>query len=341
VVLAFSGALPALAATVVNDDCSGAIALTENVYFGVNTDGATDDGLSSCLGTNRSKGVWFTYTPIQTSTAIVDTCPSDFDTILEIFTGTCGALTSIDCNDDSCNLQAACAFACTAGTTYYIWAGGFDGVSGNLQIRARVVAPPANDLCGGAIPLAENVYFAQSTTNATDDDVSSCLNDKPRGKGVWFTYTPVRSGTAVVDTCPADFDTLLEIFTGTCGALASIGCNDDSSACSGHLQSSLSFPCTAATTYFICAGGFTGESGNLSIRAALIPRRPALSLALGAGNLQLTIHGDAGHVHDIQQTGSLTAPDWQTVQPVTLSSDPQTIPLALPAVATFWRVVAH
>ena len=58
-------------------------------------------------------------------------------------------------------------------------------------------------------------------------------------RAVWFTYTPAQTGTATVDTCPSDFDTLMEIFTGACGALTSIGCNDDSSSCSGVLSGRL------------------------------------------------------------------------------------------------------
>jgi hypothetical protein len=70
-------------------------------------------------------------------------------------------------------------------------------------------------------------------------------------------------------------------------------------------------------------------------------RRPSLSLARGSGNLLLTIAGDVGHVHPIQETPSLSSPSWNTVQTVTLSSDPQTVTLALPTSTKFWRVVAQ
>ncbi len=272
--------------TVVNDACNGAIVLTENVYFSQNTTNATDDGYSTCLGRVRTKGVWFTYTPTQTGTAMVDTCPSDFDDNIEIFTGTCDALTSIGCNEDSsaCSgyWQASCTFACTAGTTYFIYAGGYNGQSGNLQIRARVLSGvPGNDLCSGAIALTENVYFSESTTNATDDGDSPCLGRR-RTKGVWFTYTPTQTGTAMVDTCPSDFDNNIEIFTGTCGALTSIGCNEDSFACIGYYQAAFSFLCTAGTTYYVYAGGYNGQSGNLQIRARVLSGIPGNDLCSGA-----------------------------------------------------------
>ena len=200
---------------------------------------------------------------------------------------------------------------------------------------------PSNDQCNGAIALNENVYYSQNTTNANDDGYSPCLG-RMRTKGVWFTYTPAQIGIARVDTCPGDFDNNIEIFTGTCGALTSIGCNEDSS-CIGYWQASLNFPCTAGTTYFIYAGGYNGASGNLQIRARVLspPRRPWLSLRLGSGNLLLTIYGDVDHVHQIQESTSISAPSWQTVQSVTLSLDPQTLTLPLPTSTTFWRVVAQ
>jgi hypothetical protein len=126
-----------------NDTCSGATALTENIYYSQSTINATDDGFSPCLGRTRAKGVWFTYTPAISGNATVDTCPSDFDTMVEVFTGPCAGQTVVVCNDDSalCGAyKSATNFTCTANTTYYIWAGGYNGAVGNLQLRARVNA---------------------------------------------------------------------------------------------------------------------------------------------------------------------------------------------------------
>ncbi|HEY5915657.1 MAG TPA: hypothetical protein VJA21_34155 [Verrucomicrobiae bacterium] len=71
------------------------------------------------------------------------------------------------------------------------------------------------------------------------------------------------------------------------------------------------------------------------------PRAPRLSVARDSSGVQLTIAGDVGHVHAIQETTSLSSPNWQPVESVTLSSDPQTVTLALPAGPKFWRVIAQ
>ena len=274
--------------TPANDLCAGAIALAENAYYAQNTGCATDDLALPCLGTDY-KGVWFTYTPAVSGWAVVDTCPSDFDTKIEVLSGACGALTSLGCNDDAdCgsawSLQSSFGFSCTAGTTYRICAGGFGGAFGNLQIRARTTVPP-NDTCAGAFGLSDGVYFPEHTGTATDDATTSCVSYSTIFKGVWFYYYPIRTGTLTVDTCPSGFDTKIEAFSGACGALTSLGCNDDTLGCGNGLQSRLSIPVMCGTTYYICAGGFyTNYSGSLQIRAALTPARPSLAITRAGTN---------------------------------------------------------
>ena len=68
--------------------------------------------------------------------ATIDTCASDFDTRLVVFSGTCGGLVALECDEDSCGLKASVSFPCTAGATYWLCAGGSAGASGNLRVRA-------------------------------------------------------------------------------------------------------------------------------------------------------------------------------------------------------------
>ena len=68
-------------------------------------------------------------------------------------------------------------------------------------------------------------------------------------------------------------------------------------------------------------------------------RAPALSLTPGSTNLLLTISGTVGRMHEVQQSDSLTQTTWTTVWSVTLTIDPETVPLPLPTNAmSFWRV---
>ncbi len=72
------------------------------------------------------------------------------------------------------------------------------------------------------------------------------------------------------------------------------------------------------------------------------PRRPLLSLTHGLTNVLLTILGDVGHLHEIQEAGSITSSIWPTVLSVTLTNDPQVVSLPLPdSGINFWRVRAQ
>ncbi len=74
----------------------------------------------------------------------------------------------------------------------------------------------------------------------------------------------------------------------------------------------------------------------------LLPRPPMLTLKRGATDLLLTIGGDIGRLHQVQEVGALSSTNWLTVLSVTLTNDPQTVSLPLPSVSTkYWRVRAQ
>jgi hypothetical protein len=130
-----------------------------------------------------------------------------------------------------------------------------------------MVTPPPNDTCANAIPMTAGTVYTTNTANATStgDPVLDCQGTA--GKGVWYTYTPAVSGTVTISTCGSTFDTVLEVYTGTCGSLTPVICNDDNGpACLGS-QASVSFAATGGTTYFVLAAGSGGASGSLSIVA--------------------------------------------------------------------------
>jgi len=275
-----------------NDHCSNAVALVSGVTNIANTTPATTTGdpKPNCAE-DVGKGVWYTVTPVSSGTVAVSTCGSDFDTALGIYTGSCSALVQLTCDDDGgCgNKTSAKNFSGIADTTYYILAGGYDGASGNLKIMATLPPPvPVNDLCSNAVALVSGMTNAvnTSTATATDDPKPNCAPNV--GKGVWYTVTPGSNGTVTVSTCGSDFDTALGIYTGSCGALVQIACDDDG-GCGGH-TSSKTFSGIAGTTYFILAGGYDGASGNLKIMATIPPSPfvPRLSFARIGNSLVLS-----------------------------------------------------
>lgn len=274
-----------------NDLCSDAIPLTNGMLYAASTTAATTGGdPAPACAPSLGKGIWFTYTPLLNGTVTISTCGSSFDTALGIYTGSCGALVSTTCNDDNgpncAGTNASVSFPGTAGATYFILAGGYNGNSGNLSI---VASSPSNDQCPGALSLADATSFAMSTINATSigDPLPSC--QASFGKGVWFAYTSPASGTVQVSTCGSGFDTVLAVYSGACGQLVPVACNDDNGpACLGN-NASLQFAATQGVTYSILAGGYAGYSGNLNIVASIIP---VLEIARAGGSVSLTWPGN-------------------------------------------------
>jgi hypothetical protein len=274
-----------------NDTCDGAIALSNAVSCVMDTSSATSSGdpLPPC-STQFGKGVWFSYTPPANALVTVSTAGSSSDTVIQVFTGSCGSLKRVayGCNDDNGPAQsgtsASVVFSALANTKYYILAGGYAGLSGTLQISAT--AGLVNDPCSGALPLMYGVPFTMDTSAASSagDPAASC--SAYLSNAVWFRFASPVTAPVLVSTCGSTYDTVLQVFSGSCGSLAPVVCNDDyGPGCPASRQASLSFNATAATTYYMLAGGYFGATGTLTVVAG---NPPTLTATLQSGQVQLS-----------------------------------------------------
>lgn len=176
-----------------NDRCDGAIVISGSSYTNLESTAiatSAGDPTPGCVN-GFGNGVWYAYTPATNGTLIVDTFGSSFDTGLALYIGTCGALTEIACNDNSDGtLQSSITNSVSAGTTYYILAGGWLASSGNLVLHLAfdsgapaIIAQPASqtvavggtasftNTAAGAEPLSyfwlRNGASIAGATNAT------------------------------------------------------------------------------------------------------------------------------------------------------------------------------
>jgi hypothetical protein len=106
-------------------------------------------------------------------------------------------------------------------------------------------APPPNDTCDTAIPLnvtlscnptiGNNVLATDSTVNE-GEIMPNCADPAANGDlgyealDVWYTFVVPNTGTVIVETSNAGgmVDTVLAAYTGTCGDLQELDCQDDS-----------------------------------------------------------------------------------------------------------------
>jgi hypothetical protein len=152
----------------------------------------------------------------------------------------------------------------------------------NTTFRARNIfcgtppPAPANDNCANAIALTAGAVFADyaltttslGATSNVSDPLPSCgaFGFATNGKDVWYSVVVPEAGTITIETQgnAGLADTAIEAYSGTCGALVSISCNDDTTG----LFSTLSLTgLTAGETILIRAWGYNGSQGSFVISA--------------------------------------------------------------------------
>lgn len=125
------------------DDCQSPRAIASLPYLdALDTKPATSalDDPVSCTGGLDTNTVWYAMTPVANTVYGVDASSSDFDTVVSVYTGDCGALTLIACNDDAghppgSGTRSVLTFSAKAGERVLIEASG-KASGGLLKIRS-------------------------------------------------------------------------------------------------------------------------------------------------------------------------------------------------------------
>jgi hypothetical protein len=272
-----SAALPA------NDSCSGAVSLTVNsdLACGVTTPGNTL-GASQSLAATPCFGapdddVWYSFVAtasshVVTLSNVVSTgTSSTTDMYFQVLSGACGSLTSVLCSDPN----SATVSGLTPGQTYYIRVYTYSGAGYNASFNICVGTPPppppapANDNCATPIALTVGTDFASSaitTTNAgaTDDGTAqSCQTNATNN--VWYSVVVPASGNLKIETGSVSgstyTDSVVNVFSGSCGSLTPIGCDDDTSVDGNFSLVNLSGQ-TPGATLLVSVWRYSGGSGT-------------------------------------------------------------------------------
>jgi hypothetical protein len=273
--LSLAALLVAPGLAVAQDECIGALPVAAGTTPFDTTAATLSVEAWSCVATT-APDLWFTYVAAGGLPITVDTCGSAFDTAVSIYDGACGALNLIECNDDVCGTQSAITFTPVVGTTYTIRVGGWSTSFGVGVLNVFDRSAPSNVECDDARPIGGNGETVITTNASTSTQPWPCSGGTvfTHGRDVWFSYTPAFAGDFTINTCNAGttYDTVLELFEGTCGALTSVACNDDVT-CSPSFRSAITYCGAAGTTYIFRVGGYNGGSGTaeISITEALPP----------------------------------------------------------------------
>ncbi len=134
-------------------------------------------------------------------------------------------------------------------------------------LRGDAPAAPVNDLCADAIVVPEMnrpLYLdVQDTSTASGaGEPAGCFASV--SNSVWYSWTADADGLLFASTCGSDFDTLVNVYSGTCNDPGiPVACNDDDSACGP--QSLAEVPVTAGQAYLVQVGGYASSSGMLKL----------------------------------------------------------------------------
>lgn len=231
------------------DNCAGATAATVNnaactVTSVGTTVGATNSGIATTCGTGTpDDDVWYSFVARGGTLTATVTAGTMTNPAYEIFSGTCGALTSIYCrNASGGGNETGTVSNLINGNTYYIrvFSSGNGTGQGTFTLCLTVPNPPANDNCLSATVLTP----AATCVNGTSQTTGTLVNAQNSGiattcggfadDDVWYSFVaqyPSQTvtlsgiGSAIaVNGSGLGGSAQLEVFSGTCAGLTSIAC---------------------------------------------------------------------------------------------------------------------
>ncbi|OWY23783.1 hypothetical protein C7N43_13350 [Sphingobacteriales bacterium UPWRP_1] len=262
--------------------------------IGANSPNTFNGALPSC-NTNTDGAVWYKFT--APSAAVTINTHAAFNDILTVFGGTCAGLTEIACqSNDLYGFEGESKYltGLSTGNTYYLRLSGitntFGATQGSFCLEVlnggSTPAPPGNDLCSNAIPLALN----QTCTNANANSFAGMENplpslDNKADHSIWYTFAAPASGNVKI-TSNADFSDVLTLFSGSCaGTLTEVAGTD----MGRELRASGLTP--SATYYLQVSSNFNSVMGSVCVAVQSLPAIPAndacanaVLLTVGAAN---------------------------------------------------------
>jgi hypothetical protein len=133
----------------------------------------------------------------------------------------------------------------------------------------NVPAGQAGDACSAATPVPAGSYTGCTTLATADGDSTCGQGGNGPGPDVWYAYTPSCTQNVIIDTIGSSYDTVLSVHSGcpTAADSATLVCNDDAGSSFG-VVSMVSLNVNAGTTYFIRVAGYSGGSGDYTLRIA-------------------------------------------------------------------------
>ncbi|MFM7216444.1 MAG: hypothetical protein ACKO1U_00345, partial [Bacteroidota bacterium] len=212
--------------------------LCGGVFSSANATATTGVNSGSGMGP-ADDDVWFKFTATKSTISIRAFGSSQYDPSIEVFNTSTTPTTSNRISGTNATgqgyMETANISSLVVGNTYLFrvfHANSAWGQSGDFAVCVyETPTAPANDNCSGAIALtvgASCVGTAGSSLTATPStgtDTCSLALRNP-DDDVWYKFTAVASKGTVKVSCGYKYDVAIQVFSGVCGALVPITCQD-------------------------------------------------------------------------------------------------------------------
>jgi hypothetical protein len=252
-----------------SDLCSGAVTIPDNtscVAINYNVQKAFGAELTGpACGTADTDG-WFTFTAAASVVYTITGTASIENLGIAVYTG-CTSASSVVCvNATGLAGTETATFTATMGQVYNIRMSKVNNANKKMTGTVCVyhaTTPPANDACAGAIAAAcAGTYTGSTLFATTTGDPTGTCGTTDATPGVWYKFTG-NGQIITASLCGSSYDTKIQIYSGTCGALTCVTGNDDVGSCGAG--SAATWASTNLTNYFIFVGGFAGDVGTYSL----------------------------------------------------------------------------
>ena len=236
-----------------SDGCSNAQTITPNLtycnYQAGSSNGATQTLATCSTGGNADDDVWYEFQANSSEMTIKVDPTVGYDAVIQLFSGSCGSLSSITCQDvNGLNgVEKLEATGLTNGAIYKfrVYHYGIGSGTSTFQVCVSGLAPPTNNNACNAFTLAAVTpscnfltFTNAGSTGSTvgNPTIYSCGGSGNQqggfaGGDVWFEVIVPTSGKLDIHTQSIDFsDGAMALYSGGCsnGTLTQVACDDDS-----------------------------------------------------------------------------------------------------------------
>lgn len=211
-----------------NDDCVNAITITSSPNC-IGIDGELASATKSTLTpTNNFYDVWYTFTANSSTHYISVIGSGNFKSAIQVFSGTCGSLTSLNTFTSTQVSMSATVTGLTPGNTYFyrVYHDASNSYPSVTAFTTCVEDFILNDNCSGAIELIpgeECNAISGKTAGATQSMVAckGTANDD-----VWYKFKATDAHNYINVIGQSAFNSVVELFSGSCASLTSLVCQN-------------------------------------------------------------------------------------------------------------------